>query len=339
MTSTEIYNKFTWKTFLITDIFTINNGKRLKKEDHINGIVPFISATEFNNGITNYITNDNKHNNCITLSYDGSIGNTFYQSNDCIVSDSCKVLKLKNKNLNKYIALFMCSSIEKLKDKYSYGKKLNTSRLKKETIWLPINDKDKIDFDSIEKYMSELELELGYSEDLYSIDNDKTRLELDSVKWNEFKVSDIFNIEICRSLDAQSDIEVGNDINYISRQSTNNGVQLKVKYPNDKYIYAGNCLTLAVVGEVGTTFYQEKEFCASQNIIRISSDIKLSKYSWLFITSCIEKLKAKYSYGKTLGKGRLENETIQLPITDDGNVNYKFMEDYMKSISFSEILD
>ena len=40
-----------WKEFYFSDIFTrIQRGKRLKKDDHIEGMTPYVSSTATNNG-------------------------------------------------------------------------------------------------------------------------------------------------------------------------------------------------------------------------------------------------------------------------------------------------
>ncbi|MBF1688634.1 MAG: restriction endonuclease subunit S [Selenomonas sp.] len=43
-----------WGVFFLSDIFTIQSGTRLTKSDMRSGKMPFIGATESNNGITNW---------------------------------------------------------------------------------------------------------------------------------------------------------------------------------------------------------------------------------------------------------------------------------------------
>ena len=157
--------------------------------------------------------------------------------------------------------------------------------------------------------------------------------------WKEFIIDKVFNINTSKSLDGPELIE-GDNIAYITRQNYNNGLQKYIKTPDSKYITSGNCLSLAVVGEVGITFYQSNDFTTSQNIINITiKNYNMTKNVGIFLSTTFEQLKKKYSYGKTLGQTRLKKETIWLPINDDGEPDYQFMEDYIKSISFSEILD
>ena len=98
-------------------------------------------------------------------------------------------------------------------------------------------------------------------------------------------------------------------------------------------------LTIAETGEPGVCFYHDYNFCAggNTNVLKLKVG-ELNKYLGLFLSVCLEKLKSKYSYGKTLGTNRLAKEKIWLPVDIDGNPDYDFMENYIKSLAFSEIL-
>ena len=67
--------------FQISTIFTLVKGKRLTRANILQGDINFIGATDSNNGITAHISNSTHiHNgNLITVSYNGSVGNAFYQ--------------------------------------------------------------------------------------------------------------------------------------------------------------------------------------------------------------------------------------------------------------------
>ena len=74
-------NTDSWMPFFLSDIFEIRKGKRLTKENQILGDVPFIGATSTNNGITTFIGQEAIHDgNTISLTYNGSVGEAFYQA-------------------------------------------------------------------------------------------------------------------------------------------------------------------------------------------------------------------------------------------------------------------
>jgi Type I restriction modification DNA specificity domain len=48
-------NEVEWGQFMIDDLFTISSGVRLTKKNMKAGNTPFIGATEYNNGVTNFV--------------------------------------------------------------------------------------------------------------------------------------------------------------------------------------------------------------------------------------------------------------------------------------------
>ena len=143
-----------WKQFNIIDIFDIHSGKQLPAGYIKSGNIASISASTNNNGCDKFITPPDNfiiRNNMITIAGDGEgLGSCFYHPYNFTNTGFTKTLELKDKSLNKYIALFLCSSLEKLKDKYSYGMKLSKGRLEKESIWLPVTDDGNIDWEYME---------------------------------------------------------------------------------------------------------------------------------------------------------------------------------------------
>ena len=67
-------------------LFEIKKGKRLTAEEQVKagkGKTPYIGAIDSNNGVSNQISQDPIHKgNTISLSYNGSVGEAFYQPKD-----------------------------------------------------------------------------------------------------------------------------------------------------------------------------------------------------------------------------------------------------------------
>src|SRR3989339_871952 len=152
-----ILNTSKWKWFKIGELFEIKKGKRLTKEDYIQGNIPFIGSTEFNNGITAYVGNDEyiHEENVITVTYNGSIAEAFYQAKEFWASDDINVLYPKF-NLNKYAAMFICTIIEKEKYRYNYGRKWYAERMIESVIKLPIKMNLSPDWEYIESFIKSL---------------------------------------------------------------------------------------------------------------------------------------------------------------------------------------
>ena len=154
------------------------------------------------------------------------------------------------------------------------------------------------------------------------------RYHLQDIEWGKFKISNIFTVEkvIGKPIENYS---IGN-IPYISTASTNNAVVNFVYDINS--VSTGN--TISVDPIKGSCFYHEYKFVgrgfsgASVNLLRTD---KLNKYNAIFCCSVIQKTAMeKASYGYLFNSDRLKNGIILLPIDQDGNPNWHFMEEYIK---------
>ena len=134
----------TWKDFCLGDYFEIKKGKRLTSDEQTEGSTPYIGAIDSNNGIANYIGQDAIHaGNTISLSYNGSVGEAFYQPKPFWATDDVNVLYFREENgvaFNKYIALFVCAVLRQEKYRYSYGRKWVLESMKSTIIKLPEKD-------------------------------------------------------------------------------------------------------------------------------------------------------------------------------------------------------
>lgn len=148
----------TWKEYVIQDIFNILPGKRLESKNMKPGIMPFIGASETNNGITNFVSNSNqsKDKNVLGVNYNGSVCVAFYHQYECIFSDDVKRFHLKNINDKKEILLFFSTLIHLQKTKFNYGYKFNQSRMNRQKIVLPIKEDNSPDYQYMEQYIENL---------------------------------------------------------------------------------------------------------------------------------------------------------------------------------------
>lgn len=154
----DIQNK-EWQDFSISKIFEIKAGKRLTKANMKQGNIPFIGATDSNNGITNFVSNENTSTdqNVLGVNYNGSVVETFYHPYKCTFSDDVKRFSTKEVLGDKYIYLFLKNAILKQKCKYVYGYKFNENRMLKQRIMLPVNSKGEPDYEFMHNYMLYLE--------------------------------------------------------------------------------------------------------------------------------------------------------------------------------------
>ncbi|WP_034907610.1 restriction endonuclease subunit S [Campylobacter ureolyticus] len=151
----------------------------------------------------------------------------------------------------------------------------------------------------------------------------QNRLSLNDVEWGEFFIKDIFTFTERGKRLKINDREVGN-IPFITAGESNNGISSFINNKKQKKYYKAITIDM-----FGNAYYQEEKFTCDDNIT-ILKNKSFSKEIYLFLTSRLNILKYKYSYGKQLRPNRLNRDRIMLPIDSNSNPNWKFMEDYIK---------
>lgn len=128
-----------WKRFKLSGIFDIKKGSRVTKANMQPGSTPFISAIDSNNGIRQHIGLPPAHpGNLITVNYNGSVAEAFYQPEPFWASDDVNVLYPKF-TLDAVLAMFLCTIIRREKYRFNYGRKWNLERMNESEIRLPAN--------------------------------------------------------------------------------------------------------------------------------------------------------------------------------------------------------
>ena len=151
------FNTALWQPFILGELFDIKKGKRLTKADMILGTVNFLGAISENNGVREKIdTEEVWEANCITVNYNGSVGEAFYQEEPFWASDDVNALYPKGWALNKYIALFVCTVIKQERYRFSYGRKWTLEKMHESVIKLPVTPNGKPDWSFMESYIKSL---------------------------------------------------------------------------------------------------------------------------------------------------------------------------------------
>ncbi len=145
-----------WKEFRYEELFEIRKGSRLTKADMTEGNTPFIAAIDSNNGVRQRIGEKPIHEgNTITVNYNGSVAEAFYQPKPFWASDDVNVLYPKFK-MDKEVALFLCALIRQEKYRFNYGRKWHLGRMNKSIIKLPVTRNNEPDWDFMRSYIKSL---------------------------------------------------------------------------------------------------------------------------------------------------------------------------------------
>lgn len=315
-----------WKPFRIGSLFTIKKGKRLTKENQTGGRTPYIGAVDSNNGVTNYIGQEPIHEgNTITLSYNGSVGEAFYQEHPFWATDDVNVLYPRF-NLTRNIALFICAVLRLEKYRFAYGRKWTVELMKNSIIYLPEKE-SKPNWQLMEDFISEKYKKIERKSHIRTSSSC-----VDVTQWKQFKISDLFDCSIARSEDF-GNIPKGNTP-FIGRTENDNGLQ---GYVEGNKLNKGQCITIGMVGTM-KAYWQELDFAASQNILILRRK-GLNKYVALFLTTVLQHtIRNKYSYNRPIQKEKFKHIFLKLPVDSSGNPDWAYMENYIKGVPYSDLI-
>ncbi len=119
---------------------------------------------------------------------------------------------------------------------------------------------------------------------------------------------------------------------YVTTQSTNNGIRDWY----DTFTDEGNILTIdsAVTGFCA---YQPLNFTASDHVEKLLPKFDLNVFRAIFLATLINMEQKKISYGRKFNQDRIRETVIKLPFKD-GEVDWNFIENYIKGLPYSKQL-
>ena len=323
-----------WKPFILSDLFDIRKGKRLTSADQTDGDTLYIGAIDSNNGIANHIGQDAIHEgNTISLSYNGSVGEAFYQPQPFWATDDVNVLYFREKNnheFNEYIGLFICGVLRQEKYRFSYGRKWTLENMKKTVIHLPVSDDGVPDWDFMESYMKTL-----HYKPLTTKNKKENIGPLNPADWREFRVGDLFECRNGKLYELSNDSS-DSAVRYYTSAENNNGFAGYVSEYEEKDIINVPSLTVGSRGNDAITYYHDGKYIVNQNLTVLIPKQHISKAAMLFFAGVMRMEKYKYSYGRLMSKEKVRETILKLPATKEGLPDWKRMEDYIKSLPYGD---
>ena len=321
-----------WKVFRVDELFDVVKGKRLTKADMVKGKTNYIGATAFNNGITAKIGNSEYIHpaGTITVCYNGSIGQTFYQEEPFWATDDVNVLYPKF-TISKHIALFICPIIYKVSLNYAYVDKWTAEKMRSSKIKLPSTPDGSPDWKYMEEYMRKIEQRTQTAISAFLASKNKPR-KIDTIYWKEFDLCTIFDIVLSKG-DIQAKRMKEGDIPLISSGKFNNGICAHIAEGDGKAeMFDGNVITTDMFGK---SYYQSKPFYAVSHgrVNILIPRFKLSQYIALYLISVLDSsFGSRYSFTGMCSQSQLKHEKILLPATPAGEPDWRYMEMYMRGV-------
>lgn len=124
-------------------------------------------------------------------------------------------------------------------------------------------------------------------------------------------------------------------INFVARTESNNGVSARVKPVEGKEPQPAGLITCAGGGSVLSTFLQEEPFYSGRDLYLLIPLQPMSKLAKLFCITVLKANKYRYSYGRQANI-TLPYLELLLPATVEGQPDFDFMENYMRSLPYGD---
>ena len=329
-----------WKEYKLNDVFIVKNCKTINSPylsytDDISDI-PHISRQRNYNGIKGYvkIPPQEKINQGHCLCIDMFL-NCSWQERDFLAVDH--ILTAKNQNLTKYNSLFVKTIIENTKNNITFSN-IFCEEKSNLIISLPTINNE-IAWDLMDRYIRRLENKILDKKKI-NVNSELLNKPVDISNWKEFNFFDIFdkNYQIG---DSKKITTLEGDIPLISSGENNNGINSFVKENKNEKLFDRNCITLAKNGSVGTMNYQNQKFYATSDIMILKlKNYELNKNIALFLKTIFERhFKRFYNWSNKITSKVLEKTKIKLPTTQNGEIDWQYMENFMKNIEKEAIVD
>lgn len=325
-----------WGEFKVGDIFEIFTGSLI--DNPKSGTIPRITATDVNNGVamftSRYEEKARYFSNFISVSFLGSV---FYHKDTVSLDMKIHGIKPCRYELKSESALFLIPLIKNFSFKYSYGYQLSTRILVNQKLMLPIDFQGQPNWQFMEDYIKQEQKQQAqkiidyYERKLVELAGDVVGL--DKVEWKTFRFTEVFQ-EIQRGKRLTKANQTNGPKPYISSTSENNGVDAFIGNETGIRKFE-DVLTLANSGSVGSTFYQQFEFVASDHVTALKSE-NADKYAYLFLSTVVKRLEEKYSFNREINDTRIKREKLILPADKEGNPNFQYMSDFVKKLELDK---
>lgn len=332
-------DKKNWEAIPLDSIFTFERGKEKNMAALCDGHIPLVSARKMGNGIKGFVDNPTKiicGGNVISLNNDGDggAGLAYFQPVDFALDTHVTALHPKAE-ISPDALLYMTASISKQHSVFGHGRSISLPRAKRIQNMLPVTNSCDLDYSYMAEYTRQkreilLTKYRNYAETrIARLGEVVDLLPLNKIKWQSFQIKDIADVYSGHDIYAQERIDGSTPL--ITAVGTNNGIGYFVGNENDSR--AEESISVVRNGaSVGKAFYHKYSSLYGNDCRRMKLKYSDSEFANLFITQVIGMQNKAFSYSRKLGTERLLNLKIMLPVDEDGEANYPYMEQYAKNM-------
>ena len=328
-------------------LFSSQTGNFDIQKIHINDKGNFVvSSGEQNNGIIGKTDVDAKiiKENTITVDM---FGNVFFRDHKYKMVTHARVFSLEYNNgeISREVGMYFVALMKYFKKKFSYSDMASYEKIKNIEISLPITPNGDIDFDFMEKYIRELEAEKireleayleaqGLNDTILSEDENAVINKITNglVKYKEFRIGGekgLFSSQT-GNFDIQK-IHINDIGNFVvSSGEQNNGIIGKTDV--DAKIIKENTITVDMFGNVFFRDHKYKMVTHARVFSLEYNNGEISREVGMYFVALMKYFRKKFSYSDMASYEKIKNIEISLPITPNGNIDFDFMEKYIRAI-------
>ncbi|MEB7398449.1 MULTISPECIES: restriction endonuclease subunit S [Staphylococcus] len=160
-------------------------------------------------------------------------------------------------------------------------------------------------------------------------------MKLSDREWKEFKLEDIFHVELSKGDNKPNHLVKGNTPLISSGDSNNGIVKFVIKGDEKSQKFSKDKLTFDMFGKI---FYHPYEFYSVSHgrINILSAKVNISSFTLMFLIVVLEKSsKNIFSYNRMASSKRIKKLKFKIPITNQNTPDYNFMEQYIKEKYFN----
>lgn len=155
---------------------------------------------------------------------------------------------------------------------------------------------------------------------------------IQTTNWKSFKIVDLFEVKNTHCI-LKNEIEEDSGITpYVTASNENNGVYTYISY-NDDLKETGNCIMIG--GKTLTITYQKEDFFSNDShnltLYLKNLDYRTERVQLFLITALRASIGHIYSWGDSISSKSIQKDIIKLPADKDGNPDFSYMEEYMKT--------
>lgn len=341
-----------WKTFsafsdngLFHIATTSSSIDAIRLKDGEDKTVPYVTRSDMSNGVARFVSAENydfgsDDGGCITVGLDTQTA--FYQPHKFVTGQNVHVVT--GKQLSEEVAQFLVTILrEQMQAKFNWGGNGATlGRMKRLLVMLPVDDNGKPDYGYMAQYASEMREGMLMRYRNY-VAGQLSQLEykdipaLDEKQWKPFSIVGLFSSIIPGKGNGLNHLNkvCTAGVNYIGATNRNNGVLCYVE-ENDSsrsMILNGNCVGFIKNGDgsAGFAIYKAERFISTSDVLYGYADW-LNEFTGLFFVVAQDMIEHKYSHGYKRNKQHLAGDKVMLPVTDYGDTDYAYMEQYAKNM-------